>query len=64
MPATIEEELRAADSIEVVWGVWICSLKHWERRFVLENELEFHDLFVSGEWGWADLSEVLDEHFT
>jgi hypothetical protein len=65
MSATdLETELRSADSIEAVWGTWICSLEHWERRFVFENELEFHDLFVSGEWSWADLNEVLNEHFT
>jgi hypothetical protein len=57
-------ELTVADAIEATWCFWISALQHWERRFVLENELEFHDLFASGEWGWADLDATLKEHFT
>lgn len=67
MPATlspIEQELKVADAIEAAWCAWIVVLQPWERRFVLEHELEFHDLFASGEWGWADLVAELREHFS
>jgi len=58
---TVEEELRAADSIEAAWVTWIAALQPWERRTVFAHELEWHDLFCSGEWGWADLSAALSE---
>lgn len=60
---TLEQELTVADAIEYAWGLWINALPHWERRFVLEHELEFHDLFASGEWSWADLTAEIRSHF-
>lgn len=54
---TVEEELRAADAIEAAWGTWINALRPHERKVVFAHELEWHDLFCSGEWSWADLAE-------
>lgn len=65
MPATLTpvEQQELSDALEAAWCAWISTLKPWERTFVLANELEFHDLFASGEWGWADLAETLRERF-
>jgi hypothetical protein len=63
MPPTLQHELRAVDSIEAVWCVWISQLTPWQRRFVFAHELEFHDLFCSGEWSWTDLEDAIRRHF-
>lgn len=57
------EQQTVEQAVESSWCAWINILTPWERRFVLANELEFHDLYASGEWGWADLNNALLEHF-
>jgi hypothetical protein len=44
-----------------VWVTWIGTLESWERNVVLAHELEWHDLFSSGEWTWADLEHEIAE---
>lgn len=48
------------DSIEFVWCFWISVIDDVERRVVFRHELEWHDLFCSGEWSWADIFEEID----
>jgi hypothetical protein len=52
---------RANDCLEAEWVTWIGTLESWERNLVLRHELEWHDLFSSGEWTWADLEHEIAE---
>jgi hypothetical protein len=47
--------------LEAEWVTWIGTLESWERNLVLAHELEWHDLFSSGEWTWADLEREIAE---
>jgi hypothetical protein len=47
--------------LEAEWVTWIGTLESWERNLVLRHELEWHDLFSSGEWTWADLEHEIAE---
>jgi hypothetical protein len=47
--------------LEAEWVIWIGTLELWERNLVLRHELEWHDLFSSGEWTWADLEHEIAE---
>jgi len=55
MSMTFAHTLGANDGLEAVWVTWIGTLESWDRNLVLAHELEWHDLFSSGEWTWADL---------
>ena len=61
MSMTLADTLGADPGFEAVWVTWIASLESWERNLVLCHELEWHDLFSSGEWTWADLEHELAE---
>jgi hypothetical protein len=56
---SLADTLRADDRLE--WVTWIGTLESWERNLVLRHELEWHDLFNSGEWTWADLEHEIAE---
>ena len=53
--------VRTGDGLEAVWVTWIGTLESWERNLVLAHELEWHDLFSSGVWRWADLERAIAE---
>jgi hypothetical protein len=55
MSMTLADTLEADERLEAEWVTWIGTLESWERNLVLAHELEWHDLFSSGEWTWADL---------
>ena len=59
MTMTVATTLGADESLEAAWVTWIGSLESWERNLVLAHELEWHDLFSSGEWTWADLEHEI-----
>jgi hypothetical protein len=59
MSMTLANTLRAGDGLEAAWVTWIGTLASWERNLVLRHELEWHDLFSSGEWTWADLEHEI-----
>lgn len=61
MSMTLADTLGAGDRLEAAWVTWIATLKSWERNLVLAHELEWHDLFSSGEWTWADLEHAIAE---
>jgi hypothetical protein len=61
MSMTLAHTLGANDHLEAVWVTWIGTLESWERNLVLRHELEWHDLFSSGEWTWADLKHEIAE---
>jgi hypothetical protein len=61
MSTTLAHTLGANDHLEAVWVAWIATLKSWERNLVLRHELEWHELFSSGEWTWADLEHEIAE---
>jgi hypothetical protein len=61
MSTTLAHTLGANDHLEAVWVAWIGTLKSWERNLVLRHELEWHELFSSGEWTWADLEHEIAE---
>ena len=61
MSMTLANTLRAEDGLEAAWVTWIGTLKSWERNLVLRHELEWHDLFSSGKWTWADLEHEIAE---
>jgi hypothetical protein len=61
MSMTLADTLGADDGLEAVWVTWIGTLESWERNLVLAHELEWHDLFSSGEWTWADLEHEIAE---
>jgi hypothetical protein len=61
MSMTLPDTLRADDRSEAVWVTWIGTLESWERNLVLAHELEWHDLFSSGKWTWADLEHEIAE---
>jgi hypothetical protein len=61
MSMTLALTLAADERSEAVWVSWIGSLESWERNAVLAHELDWHDLFSSGEWTWADLEHELAE---
>jgi hypothetical protein len=60
MSTTFAHTLRADDRSEAAWVTWIGTLESWERNLVFRHELEWHDLFSSGEWTWADLEKQID----
>lgn len=51
----------AEDSNEMVWAAWLACLPPWDRRTVMRFELEWHDLWCSGEWNWADLQHAIKD---
>ena len=53
--------LSTGDGLEAVWVTWIGTLESWERNLVFAHELEWHDLFSSGVWTWADLERAIAE---
>ena len=57
----MDTTLRTGDGLEAVWVTWIGTLESWERNLVLRHELEWHDLFSSGEWTLADLEHEIAE---
>jgi hypothetical protein len=61
MNVTLARSLGTRDRLEALWVAWIGTLESWERNLVLRHELEWHDLFSSGEWTWADLERQLAE---
>lgn len=61
MSVSLADTLGADDRLEAVWVTWIGTLESWERNLVLAHELEWHDLFSSGEWTWADLEHEIAE---
>ena len=61
MSMTLANTLRAEDGLEGAWVTWIGTLESWERNLVLRHELEWHVLFSSGEWTWADLEHEIAE---
>jgi hypothetical protein len=61
MSMTLAHNLGATDRLEAVWVRWIGTLESWERNVVLRHELEWHDLFSSGEWTWADIEHEIAE---
>jgi hypothetical protein len=61
MSMTLADTLRADDGLEAAWVTWIGTLESWERSLVLAHELDWHDLFISGEWTWADLEHEIAE---
>jgi hypothetical protein len=61
MNMTLAGTLEADGGLEAVWVTWIGTLKSWERNLVLRHELEWHDLFSSGQWTWADLEHEIAE---
>jgi hypothetical protein len=61
MSMTLADTLGAADRLEAVWVTWIGTLESWERNLVFRHELEWHDLFSSGKWTWADLEHEIAE---
>jgi hypothetical protein len=61
MSMALAHNLGADDGLEALWVAWIGTLESWERNVVLRHELEWHDLFSSGEWTWADLEHELAE---
>jgi hypothetical protein len=58
---TLAHTRGAADGLEALWVAWIGTLESWERNLVLRHELEWHDLFRSGKWTWADLEHEIAE---
>jgi hypothetical protein len=56
-----DTNLSTRDRVEATWVRWIGTLESWERNLVFAHELEWHDLFSSGEWTWADLERELAE---
>lgn len=61
MSMTLADIMGAEEGLEAVWVTWIGNLESWERSVVLRHELEWHDLFSSGEWTWADVEQELAE---
>ena len=61
MIMTLAHTQGADDRLEAVWVRWIGTLESWERNVVLRHELEWHDLFSSGEWTWADIEHEIAE---
>jgi hypothetical protein len=61
MSSSCADTLGADERVEAKWVTWIGTLESWERNLVLANELEWHDLFSSGEWTWADLEREIAE---
>jgi len=61
MSMTLAHTLGADDRSEAAWVTWIGTLESWERNLVFRHELEWHDLFSSGEWSWADLEHEIAE---
>jgi len=61
MTMTLVHTLGANDRLEAIWVRWMATLESWERNVVLRHELEWHDLFSSGEWTWADLEHEIAE---
>jgi hypothetical protein len=61
MSMALARTLGAGDGLEALWVAWIGTLESWERNLMLRHELEWHDLFSSGEWTWADLEHEIAE---
>jgi hypothetical protein len=61
MGMTFADTLGAGDGLERAWVTWIGTLESWERNMVLAHELEWHDLFSSGERTRADLEREIAE---
>ena len=61
MSMTLSHTLGANDHLEAVLVTWIRTLESWERNLVLRHELDWHDLFSSGEWTWGDLEHEIAE---
>ena len=61
MSMTLAKMPAVDDRLEAEWVTWIGTLESWERNLVLRHELEWHDLFSSGEWTWADLEHEIAE---
>ena len=61
MTMNLAETRRAGDRLEAMWVTRIGTLESWERNLVFAHELEWHDLFSSGAWTWADLEQELAE---
>ena len=61
MTMNLAETRRAGDRLEAMWVTLIGTLESWERNLVFVHELEWHDLFSSGEWTWADLEHEIAE---
>jgi hypothetical protein len=61
MSMTLAHTLGTNDGLEAVWVAWIGTLESWERNLVLAHELEWHDLYSSGEWTWTDLEHEIAE---
>ena len=61
MSMTLANTLTAEDGSEAAWVTWIGTLESCERNLVLRHELEWHELFSSGDWTWADLEHEIAE---
>jgi hypothetical protein len=61
MSMTLADIPGANDGLEAAWVAWIGTLESWERNLVLAHELEWHDLFISGQRTWADLEQEIAE---
>ena len=61
MSMTLTNALAPNGDLEAEWVTWIGTLESWERNLVLRHELEWHDLFSSGEWTWVDLEREIAE---
>jgi hypothetical protein len=61
MSMTLAHTLGANDRLEAVWVRWIGTLESWERNVVLRHELEWHDLFSSGERTLAHIEHEIAE---
>jgi hypothetical protein len=59
MSVCLAEIVGTNDGLEAAWVTWIGTLVSWERNLVLRHELEWHDLFISGQWTWADLEQEI-----
>jgi hypothetical protein len=59
MSMTFAHTLGADDRSEAAWVTWIGTLESWERNLVFRHELEWHDLFISGQWARADLEQEI-----
>jgi hypothetical protein len=61
MSMTLADTLGAGCGLEAAWVTWIGTLRTWERNLVLAHELEWHDLFTSGQWSSADVEHEIAE---